>query len=376
MYKILLLFVFFSLVSVAQVETPTRNQNNSIEVEKKSNKIIQELEEVETESIKAKPFASQREVFLSNVNTLQTDLRVLSLSTTSKTPTDKQQKQLEIQLKEVKRLNANSFEYHLLNYQVGNYDFSRVESLKKAEKINPNDAALLKEFSAYSYIMNNEKDLVKYLRRLNSQRVFSSDLDVYATNVLKSLPTNSVVLSHGESDTYPMLIQQKINNVRNDVEIISLDHLQSKEYRNRLQSKGFKIPKREMVDTEFFKIFIQMNSTKNIIVAGSVPQPYLKNGKQINTVGLGFSFDRKNDVYYNLNYYENTLKNEILNHVAQAKDGQILANYLPYLFSVRNDYIFRSDLKNVEDMQELEKLIILIGQKSNKINQVKALLKK
>lgn len=323
MYKLLVLFVFFSLVATAQINQPVNNSNASPEIEKKSNK------QIETQSIQAKPFASQREVFLSNVNYLQSELKTIALSPISKSPTQYQQLQMEAQLNEIGRLNANSFEYHLLNYQVGNYDFSRIESLKAAERIKPNDGNVLKELSAYAYIQNDEKELIKYLNRLNSQRVFSKDLEVYAADVLKSLPKNSVLISHGESDTYPMLIQQKINNIRKDVEIISLDHLQSMDYRKKMKAKGFIMPKSEIINTDFFQDFIELNKSKNIIAAASIPQPYLKTGKQMSTVGLGFSFDKDKADDYNLKFYESEFKTSIQNHVNTAKDGQILTNYLP-----------------------------------------------
>lgn len=371
MYKLLILFVFFSLFSFAQVETPMRNQNsNSIELEEKSKK---KIKQIETQSLKAKPYAAQREVFLSNVDYLQSELKTISLSSIRKSPTPYQQSQMEAYLKEIGRLNGNSFEYHLLNYQVGNYDFSKIESLKAAEKLKSNDVYVLKELSAYSYIQNDQKGLINYLNKLNSQRAFSKDLEVYAANVLKSLPENSVFLSHGESDTYPLLIQQKLNNIGKSVEIISLDHLQSKDYRNRLKLKGFNMPNSEIIDTDFFINFVELNKSKNIIAATSIPQPYLKKGKGMNTVGLGFSFEKSKVDDYNLKYYNSELKTSIENHVNTAKDTQILTNYLPFLFSVRNIYIENGDNKS---LNEIEMLMMNIGKKTNKSNQINLLLNK
>lgn len=367
MYKLLIYFIFFSLTVVAQSTPPVTNQNNSQELEKKS------IEEILFQSLSRKDANVQLKSFELNVFELQSELKMISSSSIRKSPTLFQQQQMQLRLNEIEQINNQSFEYHLLNYKVGNYDFSKINSLKAAEILKPTDAAVLKEFSAYSYIMNDEKELNKYLARLDVMRVFSQDLELFAVNVLESLPLNAILISHGEQDTYPLLIQQKIKNVRSDLEIISLDHLQSDEYRKRLKKSGFKLPKTDVIDTEFFDEFMKLNNDKNIIVAASVPRPYLDKGKQLQNVGLGFSFGNNVTDDYNLKLYENGLKSKISNHVNQAKQGDLLANYLPFLFSVRNVYIANA---NGNSLAEIDAIIVKIGQYSNKSKQVNSLLNK
>jgi len=367
MHKLLILFVFFSLAVAAQNNSNTTNQNNSKGKESKA------VEEVQIQSTSKEVVNAQSKSYELNVSELQFELKSISTYSTRKTPTALQQEQLHARLKEIELMNDQSFEYHLLKYQIGNYDFTKIESLEEAEKLKPNDAKVMKEFSAYYYIINNEKELNKYLGRLDALRFFTKDLELYANNVLQSLPSNSVLICHGEQDTYPLLIQQKIKSLRLDVEIISLDHLQSDEYRKRLKNTGFKIPKNDIIDTQFFAEFMRLNSDKNIIVAASVPQPYLKMGEKINSVGLGFSFENNVSDDYNLKLYEKGLKNEISNHVNQTKQGSLLTNYLPFLFSVRNLYIEKGDKSS---MEEIEAIIVKIGKYSYTSKQVNSLLNK
>ncbi len=367
MYKLLILFVFFSLVAAAQTIPPVTNQNNSPEIQR------EKINELDVKSVKAIPINSQLEVFEMNVNHLQSELKSIALSPIRKTPTPIQQQQMENQLKEIKRINENSFQYHLLNYQVGNYDFSKIESLKEAAKIRPNDVSVLKEFSAYSYIMNDEEELRKYLNSLNSMRIFSMDLELFAVSLLHSLPKNTYLITHGESDTYPLLIQQKIKNIRKDVEIISLEHLQSMDYRNRLKKEGFRMPKSNVIGTDFFAEFMQLNKTKFIVVAPSVPRSYIEKGDKLNAVGFGyFLFDYK-QTNANKTIYENELKSLISKHVDRGIKSDVISNYLPFLFEVRNQYIEKKDVRAID---EIEKLILRIAQLSNKETQVKALLNK
>lgn len=369
MYKLLILFIFFSTCVVGQGNIPVTNQATSTEKEQEEVEI-----EREEKSLKLKEASAQQKVIQTNVSQLYRAISTISFSTHRKSPTAIQQEELEKHLKSLEKLNNESFEYHLFNYKVGNYDFSRIESLQKAAKLKPNDITVLKELSAYAHILNNDKALKKHLSTLNSMRVFSKDLELLANNLLQSLPKNTVLITHGANDTYPLLIQQKIKNVRQDVEIISLEHLQSMDYRKRLKKEGIKMPKSNIIDTDFFGEFIQLNKTKNIVVAPSVPRFYIEKGEQINTVGLGYTMFGAEQNEFNKSRYENGLKNQISNHVVNSKGrNPMLSNYLPFLFEVRNQYV---EDKNVGAIDEIENLLLRIAKLSNKQTQVKALLNK
>jgi hypothetical protein len=368
MYKLIFLFFFFSIGLIAQEVPPKTNHGNSSEPSLK-----QEMDP-QTNKFVSKENAVQMKLFTTNVQQIQSQLNTITYSSNRKSPSLIERQEMQEQLKELEIINAKSFEYNLLNYQVGNYDFSRIANLRAAEKQQPNNATVLKELSAYFYIMHEETVLKQYLTKLANQMIFSNDLQMYAENTLQSLPLKSILLTHGENDTYPLLIQQKIKNTRTDVEIISLDHLQSKEYRNRLKKSGFLFPKNDFIDTQFFEEFMRLNNSKNIIVAASFPRPYLaKGGKDLKSVGLGFNTSSKFDDVANVVLYEKSLKSSINKHVNQAKEKQILGNYLPFLFSVRNYYI---ENNNANKIDEVEVLILKIAELSNRNKQVNSLLNK
>jgi hypothetical protein len=352
----------------AQVNSPVTNQENS------EQKLQKRDIKVQSGDLISEKEAAQMKSFNIAVQGIQANLNIANYSSQRKSPTQIELQEMQNRLEILEKINAQSFEYNLLYYQVGNYDFSRIENLKAAEKLQPNNASVLEELSAYAYIINDDVALRRYLKKLSNQQVFSKDLQLYAENTLQSLPLNAVLISHGEKDTYPLFIQQNIKNTRNDVEIISLDHLQSAEYRKRLKKDGFEFPKNDFVDTQFFEAFMKLNNSKNIVIAGSVPRPYIaKGGKNMKTVGLGLSFNSSNALSdaENQELYEKTLKVLILQHVRQANEKPLLGNYLPFLFSVRNGYITNNDAVKVT---EIEVLIFKIAELSGKYQQVKSLL--
>lgn len=305
---------------------------------------------------------------------LRQTLNQIKQMSTQKTPTTEQVQKLNYELIKIKNVNKNSFEYHLYNYKVGNYDFDRIDNLKKAAKIQPNHPEVIKSLSAYNYILNDEKALKDVLNKMNEAKYFSTALNSFANDVLQSLPKNSILITHGEDDTYPLLISQYINSIRKDVQIISLDHLQSKTYRENLKKTGLKLPKSNVINISFFKQFVTLNH-KNLVIATSIPKDYIQTIQdRIEVEGLGFRInDKKNTqrLKRQVNLYERTIRPALQK---QFKGGynNILSNYLPLLFEVRNYWI---DQGNLSEVREIEKVILEVGKLSNNLVQVTQMLK-
>jgi hypothetical protein len=264
--------------------------------------------------------------------------------------------------------------YHLYNYKVGNYDFERIGDLQTAAKLQPNHPEVLKSLSAYHYILNNEEALKQQLVKMDAAKHFSSELTSFASDVLISLPKNAILITHGEDDTYPLLIEQYVNSTRKDIQIISLDHLQSETYREQLKKKGFELPKSNVINTAFFQDFVTLNKS-NLIIATSLPKSYLQTIKsEVQVEGLGFGVEQsgnKNDADQLVKLYENTIQPS-LQRKKESGYRKVLSNYLPFLFEVRNYWVKTGDLEKVK---ELESEIIDIGKRTNKLEQVLKMLK-
>jgi hypothetical protein len=367
---LVILFLISSFLSSAQVQVQEKEQQNS----PATNNVIREetVQEDEIESLKkAKSSVSSKQMLINSVSaSLSITISQASRMETQRSYTEEQKKRLADGVQQLKSIDKNSFEYNLYNYLKKPYNFEDLSSLRKAESLNAYDYSVLTSFAAYYQIQGNSIQLKQYLAKLDQGKYFDEELIDYANLTLKSLPENTVLITHGKNDTYPLLIQQKIKNSRTDVEIINLDHLISGMYRDNLKNKGFKLPSREKVDVKFLSEFVSLNKGRRLVCANSIPKVYLKGlpGK-LDVTGYSFSISDLN--YSNIKFYENQLVKE-LPRLIQRNNNIILSNSLPLLFDVRNEYINQS---NGQKRIAIDEMIRLIGNQLGRTSQINSLLK-
>lgn len=356
-----------------QLEKKTKERSNSNVAPVYSNEAEPEMDEAPAGKI-LDQVQVQSSVLINASQNLQQTLNEIKQMPSQKTPTSEQVQKLNYELIKIRNVNENAFEYHLYNYKVGNFDFDRIDDLKTAAKLQPNHPEVLKSLSAYHYILNNDAALKQQLVKMNAAKHFSSELTGFASDVLKSLPKNSILITHGEDDTYPLLIEQYVNSTRKDIQIISLDHLQSETYRDQLKKKGFKLPKSNIINTTYFKEFV-LDNKSNLVLATSIPKSYLQTVKDhIKVEGLGFSiekFGNEKDDTQLLKLYEKTIKPS-LQTKKESGYRKVLSNYLPFLFEIRNYWVGKGDLEKVK---EIESEIIDIGKRTNQLEQILKMLK-
>lgn len=358
-----------STLSLGQVERKEKKERNAAP---QMNNSMSEPEVEEIQNISSsKSSVNKKQLKTQQVSSsLSVTVSQASRMRTQKSYTEEQTKKLSDGVDQLKKIDQSSFEYHLYSYLKTPFNFDELESLKKAESINSYDYSVLTSFAAYHYIKNDQSQLNSYLSKLYQGKYFSDELILHADIVLNSLPRNSFLITHGKDDTYPILINQKIKNTRKDVEIISLDHLLSEVYRESLKTKGFKIPGRSKIDTQFLAQFMEMNKSKSIICANTLPAPYLKAmDSDLNIVGFGFSLVFED--YANVKYYEKEFSLKLPSLIA-GNNKIVLSNSLPLLFEVRNQYI---GIGKYAKAEKVEKWIRAVGGKIGKTEQINSLLK-
>jgi hypothetical protein len=291
---------------------------------------------------------------------------------TQRNPSVQDQLKMDEEVDLLDQLAPESFENNLYQYVAGNYDVTRINYLKKAEALNPQDKEVISQLTAHYLCMNDNVMALSYLK--NWKKGLPTDqLDVvYATDVLLSVEENGVLIVHGIMDTYSALWQQLHNATRPDVQIISLELLQSQSYRNWLAEKGYSFPQSAIVDKAFLTQFCKMNGKRSISLAMTIPKEYLSGMTfQLFAVGLTFEYSDRTDYdnfYRNELLWNSKLRKDLINELEKSNatysnKDQLVANYLPMLLQLRQVYVQKNEVNRIK---EIDVVLDEIGKSTGK----------
>lgn len=361
-FKIVYLFLIFSSVSIAQV---TNSVTNSLETE-------EEVESVEEPELLAVPVPSirktasqkkqkkseltvqQKSIQMNQVKlNLDSQLKMEMNQRESRTPSPQAQNSKNQSVEMLKQIDSNSFEYNYYHYESGNHDVSRKMNIQKAEQLQPNNLDVQEQLAGLNEIEGNVSERNKNIQKMVSEGKIDAQLVEYAYNVVQSCDNNSVLVTHAVEDTYPVLLKNKDKNL----EVISLELLQSEAYRDKLKKNGIKLPARETIDVQYFEEFANLNREKNIQYSLTIPKEYLRELEQpIYVQGLTIKNDASNqpeNLNKNLELLENRLVKRSILLPKSEKIKKINANYLPMLIQLR-DY---AKIHQPDKLTEIQKLI-------------------
>lgn len=126
-----------------------------------------------------------------------------------------------------------SYEYNLCMWMSGGFDLSRLPYLKKAVKMGPERTEHLDYMINMGEIDRILKDRDLYCIKKFDAGLFSTGVIYYNYNVIAGLEPNSILITSGDNDTYPVWLLQAMG-IRKDVTVInaSLAHLDG--YREKI----------------------------------------------------------------------------------------------------------------------------------------------
>lgn len=347
-------------------------QKNEIEIKAVKKSKVQSAEKAE--SYNAKDLEAP--TIKSYSTTFTHSKQQASVQRTQRTPSEMQQKQMDNVVDQLEETAPESFEFHYYKYVAGNYDISLIDHLKKAETLKPNNSDVQTQMAAYYLIKNDSKSTLTYLTKLVDNSKLTKDVLNYSEDLLQSAPENGVLITHGFDDTYSVSYLQLKNKLRTDVQIISLDLLQSKDYRKLLSERGFVMPERTVIDVQFLKEFCSKNVTKNLSVSMTTPKEYLTSIQQnLFVVGLVFEYhtDLTFDNFFKNNYlwYE-VFSKKIISTAVTEKSKQLGANYLPMLLHLRMVYSQKNDTETVKKLDETIDKVSVQCKKYDQVQKLKA----
>jgi hypothetical protein len=297
----------------------------------------------------------------------------IKFNNTRKTPTAEQNQKMNNLVKQYEKINNQSFEYNYFTYIAGNYDVEKIEYLKSAEALKPQNTDVQIQLAAYYFIKDKPDSAAIYFQKLVEVNRIDSTALIYGRDLLSSVSDNGVLFTHGFDDSYACAYLQKVENFRNDVTLLPFEFFQSTFFMNRIKGLNVYFKSNKIVDNEYFNTILLNNKNKNIHISVSFPKDYiLLIDYPIYTKGLTFILENnKNElINRNIDFYESISKNLMLN-ANSDKSKQLSVNYLPMLFLLKDYYEEAENVSKVMELDELINKIAIQSGKNEKIEQLK-----
>jgi len=282
----------------------------------------------------------------------------------SRSATPVEQQQMDDNLKEMETEAPNSFETNLYNYEASHYDSSKDTFLFRAAEQQPENTELRQQMSAYYFINDNISAADSITVKLVENGTLCSGQLNYSADLYNSMMSNSTLIVHGFNDLLPMIHQLNTTVSNTFFEVVSLDLLQSDDYKASLSEKGFVFPGSKVIDTAFLKEFIELNPSKNIQLSLTLPKEYFKQFlPDLYPVGLTFvTSKREEDEAVNIQLWQKEWdKNILLNGTGDWSDPWY-TNYLPTLVSLKKHY---QAIGNTAEADKINQVILAISNRNN-----------
>ncbi|WP_343632501.1 hypothetical protein [Fluviicola sp.] len=263
-----------------------------------------------------------------------------------------------------------SFEKHFYTYLLSKYDPKKFPELREAAKLEPDKTEVQQELAVFGVAVNDQELADSVARQMIAQNKISTGLLTYATDMVNSVPANGTLLLHGYTELIPVNFEKNVQG-RADLQLVSVDLLQSPAYQASLAEQGFIMPNSTFVDTAFVQSFCALNTSKNLYLSMSFPKEYFEGiTSSLNTVGLTFAYDQSTSLDYNawnISLVETKWKKYELGIVKDQQSDALSANYLPALLSVSRLY---EEYNKTEDVKEINHIIQGVATRARKTAQL------
>ena len=264
----------------------------------------------------------------------------LKSNSTSRSASDSEEVQLQhsvTKLKGLAQTQSEQIEANILYYDQGNFNADRATELNEALRLNPNHPEGLRLRVANSLVIGDTLTVLTTLNRIESLGLTPQAIRCYASDLINSVPNQTTLITHGTLDTYYAFYEQQLAQ-KNAIIIVSLDLLQSQQYRALLLKKGYSIPVQPTVDVTYLGDFIRINPATKFAFSMTIPREYLFQFEQdIVPNGLVFLYPNSlNEAQVLLNN-EQFMDSFSYLDCGEALDETVSAlkqNYLPMILTV------------------------------------------
>ena len=270
---------------------------------------------------------------------LQNSFTTSRKNITSRSPLSNEQQKIISLVNQLEKTGKESFEYHYFKYVSGNYNFNLVSHLNRAHQLKPTNTDVLVQLVAYHWILNNKSLAVHFIEQLFTSGRLDHSLKEYASDLLRSVPENGALITHGVEDTYAVVYLQESKGIRRDVQVLSLDWFQNTQFRDFVKSHYYELPSSNQIDVNYLTEFCQLNALKKLSLSFTLPSPYfqpLKSSLYVQGLVAVYSnhSNELNVIDTNVNFY-NTFDLKRLSKPTSEREADLSSNYLPMLITLR-----------------------------------------
>jgi hypothetical protein len=268
----------------------------------------------------------------------------------------------------------NAFEYYYAKAR-SNHAFNeqQTKDMFKAYELGPDRPEILDELVAYYEIERDTANSGKLCRKWFDSRDMSPGILNWNYNVLVSLDSNSIIITNGDNDTYPVWIMQYVQNFRKDITVMNINLLMIDRYRDKLFSENN--IKHFQPDTSVKNSFdmkksilkhIYNNSNNKSVYFSFTFNPIFYNDikDKLYITGLAFKYSEKDfdNMAYLINNYEKNwlldyMRADFTNDLSVSVINQLNNNYLPVFAKLYNHYKLSGNSERMDYVKNLAKKI-------------------
>jgi hypothetical protein len=281
----------------------------------------------------------------------------------------------------------NTFENYYLKVR-NNHAFNdqQIKDMFKAYELGPDRPEIFDELVTYYEIQRDTVNEGKICRKWFDSRDISPGILNWNYNVLASLDPNSILLTNGDNDTYPIWVLQYVQGFRKDIIVLNINLIMIERYRDKLFSeKNIKSFKPDTSIKDGFSIMkgilqhLVKNSNGMNVYFSFTLNPVLYEDIKDKTymTGLAFKYSEKDfdNMAYLIRNYENNwlldyLKADFTNDLSVSVINQINTNYLPVFAKLYNHFNLSGKEESMDYVKNLAKLV---AQKSENMEYYKYL---
>lgn len=278
---------------------------------------------------------------------------------------------------------SGSFEYLFIQYLVSEEAPNRYELLLQAHEVAPNRTECYHDLITY-HELNGRQDEVKYFsEKLFEAGDFPPALLAWNYNLLASVEPGSILLTHGDNETYPVWALQLVKGIRPDVKLLNVNLLMHPDYQQRaFQQLGLE-PLDFNPTAEYFHRYeavvrhLVEHAKMPVYLSVTLPSEVRELfGEQLFLTGLTLKYAAQSfdNVAFLKNNFENKLLRDYLrvdfnpDSVSSVMSQMNLA-YLPALMVLHEHYSAANELAEAGDLEVIMRQIAKKGGRESEVER-------